>query len=136
MQRKGISIQLNNGAKQYLLEHGYDAKNGVRPLRRLIQDTIEDHLALDMLDEKYAKGDIIQVAAKTASLTMPPPPNKQRQYPPTPNRQDGSIIGLGLLSCCWPLVLVVANRQALLTGGACAAISRRPLSASWPTRTP
>ena len=69
LQRKGLSIQLKSGAKQYLLEHGYDVKNGVRPLRRLIQDTIEDHLALDMLDEKYNKGDIIQVARKNKQLT-------------------------------------------------------------------
>ncbi len=69
LRRKGLSVQLNTGAKQYLLEHGYDAKNGVRPLRRLIQDTIEDHLALDMLDEKYTKGDIIQVARKDSKLT-------------------------------------------------------------------
>jgi ATP-dependent Clp protease ATP-binding subunit ClpC len=68
LQRKGLSVQLNNAAKQYLLEHGYDAKNGVRPLRRIIQDTIEDHLALDLLDEKYEKGDIIQVAAKKGQL--------------------------------------------------------------------
>lgn len=69
LQRKGLSVQLSNGAKQYLLEAGYDAKNGVRPLRRLIQDTIEDHLALDLLDEKYNKGDIIQVASKNQQLT-------------------------------------------------------------------
>lgn len=68
LQRKGMSIQLNTGAKQYLLDKGYDAKNGVRPLRRLIQDTIEDHLALELLDEKYGKGDIIQVASKKGSL--------------------------------------------------------------------
>lgn len=68
LQRKGISLQLNAGAKQYLLDNGYDAHNGVRPLRRLIQDTIEDHLALDILDEKYSKGDIIQVASKNGEL--------------------------------------------------------------------
>jgi ATP-dependent Clp protease ATP-binding subunit ClpC len=68
LQRKGVSVQLSPGAKQYLLEHGYDARNGVRPLRRLVQDTIEDHLALDILDEKYEKGDIIQVAAKKGAL--------------------------------------------------------------------
>jgi ATP-dependent Clp protease ATP-binding subunit ClpC len=68
LQRKGFSLQLSSGAKQYLLDHGYDAKNGVRPLRRLIQDTIEDHLALDLLDEKYEKGDIIQVASKQGNL--------------------------------------------------------------------
>lgn len=69
LQRKGLSVQLSNGAKQYLLDNGYDARNGVRPLRRLIQDTIEDHLALELLDEKYAKGDIIQVASKKSQLT-------------------------------------------------------------------
>jgi ATP-dependent Clp protease ATP-binding subunit ClpC len=68
LQRKGLSLQLNSGAKQFLLDGGYDAHNGVRPLRRLIQDTIEDHLALELLDEKYEKGDIIQVAAKKGSL--------------------------------------------------------------------
>ncbi|HUY84936.1 MAG TPA: ATP-dependent Clp protease ATP-binding subunit [Candidatus Dormibacteraeota bacterium] len=68
LQRKGFSLQLSTGAKQYLLEHGYDPKNGVRPLRRLIQDTIEDRLALDLLDEKYEKGDIIQVASKHGDL--------------------------------------------------------------------
>jgi len=68
LQRKGLSVQLSGAAKQYLLEKGYDVRNGVRPLRRLIQDTIEDHMALEMLDEKYAKGDIIQVAAKKGAL--------------------------------------------------------------------
>jgi len=68
LQRKGFSLELSTGAKQYLLDNGYDAKNGVRPLRRLIQDTIEDHLALDLLDEKYEKGDIIQVASKHGNL--------------------------------------------------------------------
>lgn len=68
LQRKGIGVQLSSAAKQYLLDNGYDAHNGVRPLRRLIQDTIEDQLAHDLLDEKYEKGDIIQVAAKKGAL--------------------------------------------------------------------
>jgi ATP-dependent Clp protease ATP-binding subunit ClpC len=69
LQRRGLSVQLTPAAKQYLLTNGYDAKNGVRPLRRLIQDTIEDRVALDLLDEKYLKGDIIQVAAKNGELS-------------------------------------------------------------------
>ena len=68
LQRKGISVQLSSGAKQYLLDNGYDAHNGVRPLRRLIQDTIEDQLSLNLLDDKYTKGDIIQVATKKGAL--------------------------------------------------------------------
>jgi ATP-dependent Clp protease ATP-binding subunit ClpC len=69
LQRKGLSVQLTPSAKQYLLSNGYDAHNGVRPLRRLIQDTIEDQLSVDLLDEKYNKGDIIQVASKNSKLT-------------------------------------------------------------------
>jgi ATP-dependent Clp protease ATP-binding subunit ClpC len=69
LQKKGLSVQLTTAAKQYLLEHGYDAHNGVRPLRRLIQDTLEDHIALDLLDDKYNKGDIVQVAAKSGKLS-------------------------------------------------------------------
>ena len=69
LQKRGLGMQLTPGAKQYLLEHGYDAKNGVRPLRRLIQDTIEDHVAFELLEEKYVKGDIIQIAIKNSNLT-------------------------------------------------------------------
>ena len=68
LQKKGMSLEINSAAKKYLLKNGYDSHNGVRPLRRLIQDTIEDHLALELLDEKYSKGDIIQVAAKNGEL--------------------------------------------------------------------
>ncbi len=66
--KKGLGLQVTPAAKQHLLEKGYDAHNGVRPLRRLIQDTIEDHIALKMLDEVYQKGNIVQVAAKGKEL--------------------------------------------------------------------
>ncbi|HSH18604.1 MAG TPA: ATP-dependent Clp protease ATP-binding subunit [Candidatus Saccharimonadales bacterium] len=68
LQKQGVGLEVNNAAKQYLLENGYDAKNGVRPLRRLIQDTIEDHVALELLSDKLAKGNILQVAAKQGEL--------------------------------------------------------------------
>jgi len=69
LRKRGLSVQLTPAAKQYLLSNGYDPKNGVRPMRRLIQDTIEDKVALDLLDDKYLKGDIIQVAAKNGELS-------------------------------------------------------------------
>jgi ATP-dependent Clp protease ATP-binding subunit ClpC len=68
VQKYGLTIQLTPAAKNYLLEHGYDAKNGVRPLRRLIQDTIEDHIADALLEEKVDKGAILQVASKNGEL--------------------------------------------------------------------
>lgn len=66
--KHGVGLQVNAAAKKALLREGYDAHNGVRPLRRLIQDTIEDHIAHQMLDEQYGKGTIVQVAAKKQEL--------------------------------------------------------------------
>jgi len=69
LQRHGLGLQLTAAAKQYLLDNGYDAKNGVRPLRRLIQDTIEDHIANELLDDAFEKGQIIQVSTKNGALS-------------------------------------------------------------------
>lgn len=68
LQKHGIGLQLSSSAKQYLLEHGYDAKNGVRPLRRLIQDTLEDQIAFDLLDDKHQTGNIVKVSTKAGEL--------------------------------------------------------------------
>lgn len=68
LSKQGVGLEVSAAAKQYLLEKGYDSKNGVRPLRRLIQDTIEDHVALELLGEKLTKGHIMQVATKRGEL--------------------------------------------------------------------
>ncbi|HSW79926.1 MAG TPA: ATP-dependent Clp protease ATP-binding subunit [Candidatus Saccharimonadales bacterium] len=68
LQKRGLGVQLTPSTKQYLLDQGYDPKNGVRPLRRLIQDTIEDQIATELLDEKYETGDIIQVGTRGGEL--------------------------------------------------------------------
>jgi ATP-dependent Clp protease ATP-binding subunit ClpA len=67
--KHGLGLQLTSSAKQYLLEHGYDAHNGVRPMRRLIADTLEDHIALKLLDNNYGRGNIVQVGARNDDLT-------------------------------------------------------------------
>ncbi len=66
--KKGIGVEITAAGKQYLLEHGYDVKNGVRPLRRLIQDTLEDHISINLLDEQYATGSIVKVSARKGAL--------------------------------------------------------------------
>lgn len=69
LQKHGLGLQLTKGAKDYLLANGYDALNGVRPLRRLIQDTIEDQIAIELLSESYSKGHIVEVGTKSGELT-------------------------------------------------------------------
>jgi ATP-dependent Clp protease ATP-binding subunit ClpC len=68
LQKQGLGIQITPQTKQYLLDHGYDAKNGVRPLRRLIQDTIEDQIAVSLLGEEYQRGEIIRVSSRGGEL--------------------------------------------------------------------
>jgi len=69
LRKRGLGVQLDAAAKRHLLENGYDPLNGVRPLRRLIQDTIEDHIAGELLADRHQKGDIISVSAKKGELT-------------------------------------------------------------------
>ncbi len=66
--KPGLGLALTTAAKQYLLEKGYDAHNGARPLRRLIQDTLEDHIATQLLNEAYPRGTIIQIGTKNSEL--------------------------------------------------------------------
>ncbi len=66
--KHGLGLQVTTSAKQYLLDKGYDALNGVRPMRRLLQDTVEDHIALELLEEKYRTGDVVKVGAKQKDL--------------------------------------------------------------------
>jgi len=72
LERKGIGVSLQSGAKRILLDKGYDASNGVRPLRRIIQDMVEDEIADGLLDERYAKGDIIKVSISKGALVFTP----------------------------------------------------------------
>jgi ATP-dependent Clp protease ATP-binding subunit ClpC len=72
LERKGIGVNVQATAKKILLDKGYDAANGVRPLRRIIQDMVEDEIADGLLDERYGKGDIIRVTAKKGELVFTP----------------------------------------------------------------
>lgn len=70
--KHGIDLQLTPAAKNLLLEQGYDATNGVRPMRRLISDTVEDQIAHELLSDAYHKGHIIRVGAKNHQLVYSP----------------------------------------------------------------
>lgn len=69
LSKHGIGLVVSPSAKNHLLESGYDSHNGVRPMRRLLQDTIEDHIAMELLENSYTKGDIVQVGTKGKGLS-------------------------------------------------------------------
>lgn len=66
--KKQVAVNLDKKAKNYLLDHGYDIKNGVRPLRRLIQNTIEDYIAEAFLKDLFKNGDILNVSTNKNKL--------------------------------------------------------------------
>ncbi|MDB5161419.1 MAG: hypothetical protein JWO96_799 [Candidatus Saccharibacteria bacterium] len=70
--KKGLGLEVTKAAKEYLIEQGYDALNGARPMRRLIQETVEDAIAGGLLDDSYRKGDVVSVTTKKNSKTKEP----------------------------------------------------------------
>ena len=57
----GITLVVRDAAKQYIVDKAYDPKYGARPLRRKIQDEIEDPLAEKLLDGSIRRGDEVIV---------------------------------------------------------------------------
>lgn len=70
LQRKKLAISLSASAKNWLLKKGYDVHNGVRPMRRLIQDEIEDRLAEGLLSGEYNEGDVIRITTIKTGLSF------------------------------------------------------------------
>lgn len=54
---KGINFEISDSAKDWLTTNGYDPLFGARPVRRLIQDTIEDKLSDAILGGTLNPGD-------------------------------------------------------------------------------
>ena len=61
LEDKGISLELTDGAATQLAEEGYDPVYGARPLKRLLQNSILDPIALNVLEGKFVPGDTIIV---------------------------------------------------------------------------
>jgi ATP-dependent Clp protease ATP-binding subunit ClpB len=57
----GIRLEVTDAARSFLAREGYDPVFGARPLKRVIQRTIQDPLALYLLDEEVAQGAVIHV---------------------------------------------------------------------------
>ncbi len=65
-----IRLTVDEEARKVLIDKGYDEKYGARPLRRTIQNMLEDKLAEEILDGKVKKGDLVQVSGKDGELVF------------------------------------------------------------------
>ena len=68
----GITLVVRDAAKQYIVDKAYDPKYGARPLRRKIQDEIEDPLAEKLLDGSIRRGDEVIGTTKKNAIFLEP----------------------------------------------------------------
>ena len=62
---QGITLEITESAKDWLGEKGYDQVFGARPLRRVIQENIEDQLSEMLLTSRFVAGDSIVITANS-----------------------------------------------------------------------
>ena len=62
MAGRGLTLQVEPGARAYLAEVGYDPDFGARPLKRAIQRELQDPLALKVVGGEISEGDIVRVS--------------------------------------------------------------------------
>ena len=65
---KKIMIELDKGAKDFLVERGFDKIFGARPLKRTIQRFLEDPLAEEIISGHFKGGGVVKVTAKADHL--------------------------------------------------------------------
>lgn len=67
-EQMNITLTVEEDAKEYLINKGYDKKYGARPLRRTIQNCVEDKLAEEILSGAIKSGDQVVVEEGTDGL--------------------------------------------------------------------
>lgn len=65
-----ISIELDEDARQWLANKGYDPAYGARPLKRVIQKAVQDPLAELILAGKIMDGEAVKVSTQNGNLTL------------------------------------------------------------------
>jgi ATP-dependent Clp protease ATP-binding subunit ClpB len=65
-----IELEVTDAAKELLAEEGWDPAYGARPLKRAIQRLVENPLALELLEGRFAEGDVVRVDVAEGALAF------------------------------------------------------------------
>ena len=65
-----IELAVRDSARTYIVEKAYDKKYGARPLKRKIQDEIENRLAEDIINGRIKRGDKVIVSTKNKQISL------------------------------------------------------------------
>ena len=72
LQERGITIELDQSARDLLVQEGYDPVYGARPLKRAIQTLIQNPLAVSLLKGDIASGQSVRVIAENGEIKFSP----------------------------------------------------------------
>ena len=84
LSERGIRLELDNAAKQFLCDKGYSAQTGARTLRRTVERYLEDPLAEEMLKSKIEDNMLVNVTLKGEKLVF-----KTEAREPEPVESEG-----------------------------------------------
>ena len=89
LEKKGVSIMLDDAARRWLAEKGYDPKMGARPMARLMQEQIKRPLAEELLFGKLAVGGTVKIGVSSdgKSLKLETVPAETPALPATLNSE-------------------------------------------------
>src|SRR6185369_12393121 len=67
LEAKGVQISLDDAARRWIAEKGYDPKMGARPMARIIQEHIKRPLAEELLFGRLANGGSVKISVSKDS---------------------------------------------------------------------
>jgi ATP-dependent Clp protease ATP-binding subunit ClpC len=70
LRKKNLKLELDEKAKDFLVEKGYDPQYGARPMRRAVERFFEDPLAEEILKGAVHEGEMINVTAEKDKLVF------------------------------------------------------------------
>src|SRR5437879_13874035 len=65
-----VELIVPQASKDFLIEKGFDAQYGARPLRRTIQRMVEDPLAEGLLEGKFRPDDLVEAIVVDGELVL------------------------------------------------------------------
>ncbi|OQA21656.1 MAG: ATP-dependent Clp protease ATP-binding subunit ClpC1 [Actinobacteria bacterium ADurb.Bin346] len=68
LEMQGMTLNLEESAKDLLLEKGYDSTMGARPMRRVIQSLVENPISEKIISGEITPGDVIKISAEDKSI--------------------------------------------------------------------
>ena len=65
-----IDLTVRDSAKAFIVDKAYDRKYGARPLKRKIQEEIEDRMSEDIINGKIKRGDKVIISTKNKQISL------------------------------------------------------------------